>query len=95
LDKNTYKELFKIVNQILWEDWDPIGINDNPQIHDEYSSYAPQIIKLLIDNKDSKQISKLLAQISNIDLGLGPIPNEAYLGIAQKIKSKTQTITNK
>tara|TARA_B100000963_G_scaffold346861_1_gene352573 strand:- start:493 stop:780 length:288 start_codon:yes stop_codon:yes gene_type:complete len=95
LDKNTYKELFKIVNQILWEDWDPIGINDNPQIREEYSGYAPQIIKLLIDNKDSKQISKLLAQISNIDLGLGPIPNEAYLDIAQKIKSKTQTITNK
>ncbi len=29
------KELYKKIDQILWKDWDPIGVNDNKDIGEE------------------------------------------------------------
>lgn len=44
---NKTKRLFEAVDLILWEDWDPIGVNDIPAARNEYSSYVPSIVRLL------------------------------------------------
>ena len=33
--------LYKRIDEILWEDWDPIGVNDVEEARDEYQSYLP------------------------------------------------------
>ena len=81
ISSSTYPYPKKIYSKL--KNSSSLHFNDIKSLDQFYTTYL------------SKQISKLLAQISNTDLGLGPIPNEAYLDIAQKIKSKTQTITNK
>jgi hypothetical protein len=37
----------ELVKRILWETWDPIGVNDSPEAQSEYDSYAPQVLGLL------------------------------------------------
>jgi hypothetical protein len=43
--KKVDMELFKRIDDILWFDWDPIGINDDAP-RDEYESYTPPIFSL-------------------------------------------------
>ena len=33
--KTEHKKLYNQIDEILWKDWDPIGINDEEQIRDE------------------------------------------------------------
>lgn len=63
-------ELWKIVDKILWENWDPIGVNDYGGPNDEYSGYVPSIIKLLEERADEKKIAKLLFKHANENMGL-------------------------
>lgn len=63
------KDLWEAVDKILWEDWDPIGINDcGPD--DEYRSYVPSVIQLLKEESDKDKLIKLLHQHANINMGL-------------------------
>ena len=66
-DKNLWKE----IDRILWEDWDPIGVNhDAPP--DEYRSYVPHIYKLISENADVELIAKQLLDFAVMDMGLLP-----------------------
>ena len=79
LDKNELKEklrskgkflnLYQEIDQILWEDWDPIGINEDAP-RDEYQIYTPIIIKLVKSNSDSKIIAEKLYEIEIGKMGL-------------------------
>lgn len=62
--------LYKKIDEILWIDWDPIGINDTPEARDEYYSYLPQIFKLKIDGADRETIAQHLDQIVTNRMGL-------------------------
>ena len=35
------------LKRLLWEEWDPIGVNDMPEAIDEYDGYALEIWKRL------------------------------------------------
>ncbi len=43
-----YAEFVAEVDRILYEVWDPIGINDAPEARDEYSSYVPRVVELTL-----------------------------------------------
>lgn len=64
-----HKALYKGVDEILWNDWDPIGVNDIAP-RDEYQSYVPEIFSLLIQNKTDKEISNRLYEIETETIGL-------------------------
>ena len=64
-DKNLWKE----IDRILWEEWDPIGVNDIAP-SDEYSSYVPQIYKLLSENADLETISNQLYEFAIKNMGI-------------------------
>ncbi len=57
------------INQILWNNWDPLGINDAAPI-DEYQSYVPELYTMLMSNKTSKEISERLFKIETEIMGL-------------------------
>lgn len=78
-----HKTLYKRVDEILWNDWDPIGVNDIAP-RDEYQSYVPEIFSLLIQNKTDKEISDRLYKIETEIIGvLGS--REHCLIIAKKL----------
>jgi hypothetical protein len=78
------KKLYETIDEILWKDWDPIGVNDIEDVRDEYQSYTPQIFSLVIHGADEIQIAEHLLKIATIDMGL--TENKKYCGeIAKKI----------
>lgn len=77
------KELYKAVDEILWNDWDSIGVNDIAP-RDEYQSYVLEIFSILIQNKTENEISDRLYKIETETIGvLGS--REHCLSIAKKL----------
>ena len=61
--------LYEAIDLILWNDWDPIGINDIAP-RDEYQRYTPTIFKLKTSGVDKETIAKTLHQIETISIGV-------------------------
>jgi hypothetical protein len=84
-------ELYKIIDEILWTDWNPIGVNDSPEARDEYQSYLPHIFRLAIEGKDAERISASL--IATIETNMGLSANKEHiLNVAKKIVSAKKSI---
>ena len=64
--------LFIAVDEILCYLWDPIGVSSDgtPQTRDEYTSYVPEIVKLLEDGAAAQQIADNLDRIEVEQMGL-------------------------
>lgn len=60
---------YQKIDDILWYDWDPIGINDIAP-RDEYQSYTPQIFNLLKTGRNRETIAELLSKIETDNMGL-------------------------
>ncbi|MGH6826425.1 hypothetical protein [Methyloceanibacter sp.] len=63
----------KKVGQVLLTDWDPIGICDVPQAHDEYDEYdeyVPPIARMLAKGTTAVELSDHLLKIERDTLGL-------------------------
>lgn len=76
--------LYKKIDDILWFDWDPIGINDLAP-RDEYQSYVPEIFGLVKANADRQEIAKSLHKLETENMGMsGTLEN--CLAIADKIQ---------
>lgn len=54
-------ELYQGIDQILREDWDPIGVYDVAEAKDEYHPYLPVVYKMVLDNSTAFQIAEYLA----------------------------------
>ena len=78
----------KIIDIILWKDWDPIGVNDIAS-RDEYQSYVPQILNLVCNNSSVDTIAERLLEIETHTMGL--LGNmERCKEIAKKIKNNAR-----
>lgn len=75
--------LYKKIDDILWVDWDPIGINDIAP-RDEYQSYVPEIFGLVKANADRQEIARRLFKLETNNMGMGGTL-ENCLTIADKI----------
>ncbi len=81
MKKNTLQTK---INQILWQNWDPIGVNDCETCRDEYSGYVSSITALLQSGSDTSKIAKLLQQHANVNMGLST-KLEQHLEVARKL----------
>jgi len=78
--KKQQKQIYHIIDNILWESWNPIG--NVPR--DEYQGYVPQIFKLKIEGADKFKIAKQLYEFETINMGLhGNMEHCEY--VAEKI----------
>lgn len=76
---------YKRIDDILWNDWDPIGINDIAP-RDKYYSYIPDMLQLLKANASVEEVSKRLYQLETINMGV-PGDIETCRKVAEKIKA--------
>lgn len=54
-------QLWKAVQKILWEDWDPIGVNNSDGgPDDEYNGYVPKIYQLKVEGATEGAIMEQL-----------------------------------
>jgi len=77
-------ELYNKIDEILWEDWDPIGVNDIKEARDEYYGYLPHIFRLALEGADRERIANSL--IATIETNIGLTANKEHnLKVAEKI----------
>jgi len=79
------KKLKERVNEILWEVWDPIGINSAGGPEDEYRSYVPHLVKLLEQGADPVKIAQHLHQLATVSMGLSS-DLEDHKAVAQRLR---------
>ena len=61
--------IYKAIDEILWNDWDPIGVNDCAP-RDEYQSYLPEIFRLKIEGGNAEVIANKLLYFEMERMGL-------------------------
>jgi hypothetical protein len=70
MNKEQVRSLIAQVDSVLWEVWDPIGVNDVPEARDEYTSYAPAVARLLHSGASDDVIQRHLATIILEQMGM-------------------------
>jgi hypothetical protein len=79
------KELLQSVKEVLFREWDPIGLNSNPACSDEYDSYASGIVRLLQAEADEYKIAEHLRNLQRVSMGMSPTNEERDRGIARRL----------
>jgi hypothetical protein len=67
----SHQEVIAEIDRILWETWDPIGINDELSARDEYSSYVGPILNLLRQRATLNQLERHLKSIDSEEMRVG------------------------
>lgn len=78
-------DLLNNVQKILFHEWDPIGVNSNELLRDEYDSYAPGICQLLQEGVDECKLANHLSKIQRDSMGMTIIDEELNRRIAHKL----------
>ena len=81
--RNKYqaRENRAIVRKILLDAWDPLGVREVPEAHDEYDAYVGSIYSMLMDQRASAdEISAWLYAVATEHMGLPPDPFVAARG---------------
>lgn len=74
-----------VVHDILFRVWDPIGINDNEHISDEYDAYVPKIAQMLDGGTDIRQLADHLCNLRRIVMGMSHTDSAADTHVAQRL----------
>ena len=82
-DRQSHKHALKRINAILRQDWNPIGF---PVPGDEYESYAPPILRLLLNGADQTALTAWLFVTAADTIG-SPISRAHAASVAQKLLS--------
>jgi hypothetical protein len=70
MDEEASRSLIEQVDAVLWEVWDPIGVNHAPEARDEYTSYAPAVAQMLRSGASDLDIERHLAEIILEQMGM-------------------------
>jgi hypothetical protein len=85
MSKVKRKEIWQAVKEILWREWDPIGINSNPACHDEYDSYVNTIARLLQAEVDEYKMTEHLSNLRRVSMGLSSADEERDRLVARRL----------
>ena len=77
------RAIYLAINEILWHDWDPIGVN-NIAPRDEYENYTPEIFRLKMSGARTEEIANKLLELEQNTIGMGG-GREHCLRVAEKI----------
>ncbi|WP_374409688.1 hypothetical protein [Novosphingobium colocasiae] len=59
------------IKMLLWKEWDPIGVNDDPDALGEYDAYAEQLYGMLSRGADDDELARHLSWCVTALIGLG------------------------
>ncbi len=79
-------ELNKVIDRILWREWDPLGVyNEADFMDDEYEAYVPGIVAMLEEGKDATHIADHLAAVAREFMDLADLePDMRVAGLLVK-----------
>ena len=56
---------------LLWEEWDPIGVNDTDCPRDEYDAYANRLFSMLQSGSTIEEVLNYLVWVRTEYIGIG------------------------
>ena len=68
--KTFYAVVHERADEILQYVWDPIGVGQIPEARDEYSSYVPQVVRLLMEEKSQQDLVRYLHDVESGHMGM-------------------------
>ncbi len=77
--------LLSAVREVLFREWDPIGVNGNELCRDEYDAYAPTICRWLRDGVDERRLAAHLSHIQRVSMGMTVIDEELHRRVARRL----------
>jgi hypothetical protein len=85
MSKVKEKELWQAVKEVLWREWDPIGISSSSAWDDEYNSYVNTIVRLLQAGADEYKMTEHLDNLRRVNMGLSSANEERDCHIARRL----------
>jgi hypothetical protein len=77
--------LLLAVREILFREWDPIGVNGYAQCQHEYDSYAPTVCRWLREGVGEHRLSVHLSHIQRVNMGMSVIDEELNSRVARRL----------
>jgi hypothetical protein len=79
-DPDTYRR----VCAILFDEWDPIGVNGGGP-RDEYDGYAAGLIRAVLDGADEHRLTERLGRLAREAMGLSHIDTARDRRVARRL----------
>src|SRR4051794_16289936 len=79
-------QLYQAVRELLFSDWDPIGVNGQGP-DDEYDSYAPGVARMLQAGADEAKLAAHLRQVQTNAMGRTRGDDEHSRRIARRLRA--------
>lgn len=80
-----YRQLLPLVQKVLFEEWNPIGVNANANCQSEYDGYAPTICRYLLNGVDEYKLTAHLTQLQRVSMGVTLANEELSRKIAKRL----------
>ena len=78
-------EIQESIRRVLFRDWDPIGVNSNPKLVDEYDSYIAPVYRMLTGSRSEDDLIRLLFRTEHDEIGTGCQSPEQLRPVARKL----------
>jgi len=72
------------IRQVLFGGWDPIGVNDNANLSDEYDSYITPVYRILTGSRSEEDLVAFLEHTERQTMGLPPTPSDHVRQVARR-----------
>jgi hypothetical protein len=86
MDKQKSREIRVQIGQVLWEVWDPIGVNDNPLARDEYSGYVSGVFQLVAGDASDQEIVEHLYGQATGHMGLPHVNRDQIMSTVYALR---------
>ncbi len=77
-------EIQDSIRNILFEDWDPIGVREDAR-RDEYDTYIGGVYRILAGSRSEHDWIRFLSIVEVTAMGLNPQPSEGLHSVTQKL----------
>ena len=78
-------EIQNLIGRVLFKDWDPIGVNTNSNLSDEYNSYIAPVYRILVGNRSEEALIDYLFKTEHETIGCGSKDREMLRPVARKL----------
>lgn len=78
-------QLYPAVADVLFREWDPIGVNDNEQCRDEYNGYVQTVVALLLEGAGEYKLASRLSEFARVSMGLSHTDDELHRRVARTL----------
>jgi len=78
-------EIQNAIRNVLYSDWDPLGINDHPSTQDEYDAYIAPVYRILVGNRSVNELVNTLTRIARDEIAVPAGDVEKLSSVANKL----------